>query len=89
MLRIRAPERRWCPIRTASPPTWRSGDTWRAMSPENVEVVRRLIDAFNIQDGETALSALDPSVEFESALIERRTYRGHAGIADIVRAWGS
>jgi ketosteroid isomerase-like protein len=51
------------------------------MSQENVEAVRRAVDAFNVRDRERVYELLDPEVEFHSALIEKKTYRGHAGLA--------
>jgi hypothetical protein len=51
------------------------------MSQENVSNLRRLIDAFNHRDTETALSILHPEIEFHSALVERKTYRGLQGMA--------
>jgi ketosteroid isomerase-like protein len=51
------------------------GDTAWAMSQENVEIVRRAVDAFNAQDTERLLSMCDPAIEFRSA-VEQKTYRG-------------
>ena len=39
------------------------GDTGRAMSRENVEIVRRLLDAFNRRDSAAWLEVADPDVE--------------------------
>jgi ketosteroid isomerase-like protein len=50
------------------------------MSRENVETLRQLADAFNRRDTEAALALLDPEVEFHSALVEKKTYRGYAGM---------
>ena len=48
------------------------------MSQENVEVVRRNVEAFLSGDYETSLSHLDPEVEFDATLRpEGRVYRGH------------
>jgi ketosteroid isomerase-like protein len=49
------------------------------MSQENVEIVRRAMDAFNTQDRDRFLSFMDPEIEFES-LVEQKTYRGVAGM---------
>ena len=49
------------------------------MSQENVEIVRRAMDAFNTQDRDRFLSFMDPEIEFES-LVEQKTYRGFAGM---------
>jgi ketosteroid isomerase-like protein len=45
------------------------------MSEENVEIVRRAIDAFNARDRSRLLSMCDPAIEFRSA-VEQKTYRG-------------
>src|SRR5581483_1584638 len=61
------------------------------MSQENVEVLRQLVDAFHQRDAEKALALLDPEVEFHSALVEKKTYRGPAGLlqyrADLDAVW--
>ena len=52
------------------------------MSEENVEVVRRSVDAVNRRDVEEVLSLTDPDGELQSAIIggaEGRAYRGHEG----------
>ena len=56
------------------------------MSQENVELVRRAIDAFNQRDLGTFLLHMDPEVEFtpyEVWVQGGDPYRGHAG----VRSW--
>jgi ketosteroid isomerase-like protein len=52
------------------------------MSEENVEIVRRWIQAFNRGGAETALRFMDPEVEWTTtgAFLEAGTYRGHEGI---------
>jgi len=52
------------------------------MSQENVEVVRRGIQAFNANDWELALSFYDPDVEWYPymAAIESRLYTGRTSI---------
>jgi len=55
------------------------------MSQENVEIVRRLVEAFYDRDGETAASMLDAEIEFESALVEHKTYKGMAGMLEYRR----
>ena len=53
------------------------------MSQENVEIVRRALDAYTAGDIEGMLSFLDPDAELHSAIIsgaEGKAYRGHAGI---------
>ena len=42
---------------------------------ENVEVVRRVIAAFNARDRDQALSMCDPEIELWSPF-EQKTYRG-------------
>ena len=42
----------------------RAADTGRAMSQENVEIVRRGFDAFNRRDLDAFLALFDPDVEF-------------------------
>ena len=52
------------------------------MSQENVEIVRRVFDAFNSRDIAAFLELLDPDVEWVPilAVLEGRVYRGHEGI---------
>jgi ketosteroid isomerase-like protein len=50
------------------------------VSDENVDVLRRVIDAFNRRDEEAALALADPAVELESALVEKQVFRGHQGL---------
>jgi uncharacterized protein len=58
------------------------------MSEENVEIVRRLMDAYLSGDFETALAAFDPEVEFDVSIRpEGRVYRGRDGVIDAVRTW--
>ena len=49
------------------------------MSQENVEIVRRAVDAFNARDREQLLGLTDPEIEYRSPM-EQRTYRGIAGM---------
>jgi ketosteroid isomerase-like protein len=51
------------------------------MSRENVEIVRRAMDAFNARDRERLLSLMDPEIEYQSAM-EQKTYRG---VAEVVQ----
>ena len=51
----------------------------RAMSEENVEIVRRAVAAFNTRDTDRALSMCDPEIEFRSPF-EQETYRGLDGM---------
>jgi uncharacterized protein len=55
------------------------------MSRENVEVMRKILDAGNRRDSEAMLPYADPEIELQSAIIggaEGNTYRGHQGIRD-------
>jgi ketosteroid isomerase-like protein len=52
------------------------------MSEENVQIVRRSVEAVNEGDIDRALSLADPEAELHSAIIggaEGRAYRGHKG----------
>jgi ketosteroid isomerase-like protein len=61
------------------------------MSEENVEIVRRLNEAWSRGDYPTALDAIDPEIELEVAgpVDFAGTYRGHAGLEEMMRNfWG-
>ncbi len=54
------------------------------MSQENVEIVRKAIDAWNQRDADLALSYLAPEIEWlpaGPAAVERAVYRGYDEIA--------
>jgi ketosteroid isomerase-like protein len=59
---------------------------------ENVEVVKRLVEAFFARDTETALAILDRDMTFESTVVEAKTYWGIGEFAqyrrDLDEAWG-
>ena len=59
------------------------------MSQENVETLRRGLEAFSRADVEAALEVLDAEVEWYPAvqpmLGERTVYRGHQGVRDMFR----
>jgi ketosteroid isomerase-like protein/rhodanese-related sulfurtransferase len=57
-------------------------DTAWAMSEENVEVVRRAIEAYGQEGLDGVLRYCDPEIEWTSTgdYIERATYRGHDGL---------
>lgn len=60
------------------------------MSEENVELIRRAIDAYNRRDIESLLETLDPEIEWHPALPGvlaggGHRYRGHDGIAEMFR----
>jgi ketosteroid isomerase-like protein len=58
------------------------------MSEENVEIVRRHLDAYMSGDNEAALAAYDPEVEFDATLRpEGHVYRGREGVAEAMRVW--
>ena len=58
------------------------------MSQENVEIVRRHMEAYLSGDNETALAAYDPQVEFDASLRpEGHVYRGREGVAEAMRVW--
>ncbi len=62
------------------------------MSKENVEVVRRLMDAWNRQDIEGILALTDPEAEYVNAptAVEPGTRRGHDEIVAVARTqWES
>jgi ketosteroid isomerase-like protein len=64
----------------------RSGILGRAMSQENVEVVRRVFDASAQRDAETVFSLFDPEAEWDNSrgpftdLIGAGVYSGHEGL---------
>ena len=49
------------------------------MSEENVEIVRKALDALNARDRDLALSLMDPEIEYRSPF-EQKTYRGLDGM---------
>lgn len=63
------------------------------MSQQNVEIVRRVIDAWNRDEQETVIRFLDPDVVFDATrrLINPRTYTGMEGmramLADRDEVW--
>ena len=64
------------------------------MSQENVELARRLVEAFNKQDIEAFINCLDPSVEYHPVMTVAggAAYHGQDGVqryfADFGVAWG-
>jgi ketosteroid isomerase-like protein len=65
-----------------------------AAEERELELVRRLFDAFDRRDVHAALALFAPDVRFEPAsteVAERRPYNGHAGIRDyfhdLERTW--
>lgn len=59
------------------------------MSQQNVEIVQRLIETWGRGDYSAALDSIDPEVEVNVALQTHLdgTYRGHAGLADMLGAF--
>ena len=60
------------------------------MSQENVEVVRRALDAFSRGDLETILDDLSPAFEFNPSgrfMDTQETYRGREGFVDFWRGF--
>ena len=59
------------------------------MSQENVELHRRVIEAFNARDIERMLAYCDPGIEWNStfAAVGGAIYHGHEGIRKWDREW--
>jgi ketosteroid isomerase-like protein len=58
------------------------------MSRQNVEIVRRLYDAYLRGDAATALAAFDPDIEWDATHHpDGRVYRGYDGIQQFLREW--
>jgi ketosteroid isomerase-like protein len=60
------------------------------MSQENVEIVRRHIEAYAAGDAERALSFVDPAAEVDLSRgdpVEQDRYQGHEGLARFVRTF--
>ena len=59
------------------------------MPPDNVEILQRLFEAWNRDDGSVALESIDPEVEVEvSTPFELQgTHRGHAGLREWLAAF--
>jgi ketosteroid isomerase-like protein len=68
-------------------------DTWRAMSEENVELVRALTEAWQRRDQESTFDHVDPEVEWDATRIAdvipdvAGIYRGHDGVRAYWRRW--
>jgi ketosteroid isomerase-like protein len=71
----------------------RQRDTERTMSEENVEIVRRLIEAWNSSEPGRVIDVLDPGVVFDATrrLVNPKTYTGVQGmrrmLADRDEVW--
>jgi ketosteroid isomerase-like protein len=64
------------------------------MSEKNIELGRRLLEAFNARDGEALIALFDPQAEVHSRLAglgEVTSYRAHDGVrswqTDLDEAW--
>jgi ketosteroid isomerase-like protein len=59
-----------------------------SVSESNIEIVRRIYDAYVSGDFDTAFSLIDPEVEFDVSIRpEGKVYRGHEGVAEGLRTW--
>jgi ketosteroid isomerase-like protein len=60
----------------------------QANSQENIEIVRRVIDAWIRRDLDAMLAPADPQIEYvnDPAAVEPGTRRGRAGLAAVLRA---
>jgi uncharacterized protein len=58
------------------------------MSEQDVERIRRGVEAFNRGDVETVLEGLDPEVEWHVPPIvpEKTVYRGHHGVKELLQS---
>jgi ketosteroid isomerase-like protein len=70
--------------------SWR--DTGRAMSRENVEIVRRIWDAADRRDTQAVLSLYDSEVDldvsgFPVVATDASRYRGHEGLRRLFAEW--
>ena len=66
----------------------RAGETGRAMSQENVEVVRGFYEAFARGDVESALAAFDPTiVAYDHDIPDAGEYRGLEGLVRWQADW--
>jgi ketosteroid isomerase-like protein len=58
------------------------------MSQENVEIVRRCLEAFSRGDYEAAMEAIDPSIEYDlTHFPDGKVYLGHEGVREAFRIW--
>jgi hypothetical protein len=58
------------------------------MSQENVEVVRRLYEAYAAHDFQTALDLIAPDIEWDLSMRpDGKVYRGREGAIEAVRTW--
>jgi ketosteroid isomerase-like protein len=66
-----------------------SGDTEGAMSEENVELVKRMYDAYRARDAEKALSYFAPDVLVDASTLRPDIGEGHGRehVAAVVTSW--
>jgi ketosteroid isomerase-like protein len=58
------------------------------MSQENLEIVRRSIEAFQRGDYEAAMEAIDTEIEYDlTHFPDGKVYLGHEGIREAFRIW--
>jgi ketosteroid isomerase-like protein len=59
------------------------------MSRENVEMIRKSIEAFNRNDPDAAVEAMHPEVEWQTldVLPDTATYRGREGVKEFWQVW--
>jgi uncharacterized protein len=59
------------------------------MPSENVEIVRRMSEAFETGDIEALLALVDPEVEVTEwpEALDSKTYRGYSGLAEAMQSW--
>jgi hypothetical protein len=66
------------------------GDTWRAMSRENVELVRASWEAWSRGDMPALFEFYDPAVEWDmthSYVPDMGVFQGHAGVRQFFTEW--
>jgi ketosteroid isomerase-like protein len=58
------------------------------MSQENVEIVRRCIEAVQRGDYEAAMETIDPGIEYDlTHFPDGKVYLGHEGVREAFRIW--
>jgi ketosteroid isomerase-like protein len=68
-----------------------SRDKVASMSQQNVEIVRRVSDAFAAGDSDTLFALVAPEIEWDfshvDTWLEEKMYRGYDGIAEFFGKW--
>jgi ketosteroid isomerase-like protein len=56
------------------------------VSAENVQIIRRLVEAFNVRDIDSVVQGMEPDVELHplQARLEGKAYRGHDGVREML-----